>query len=420
MPSNSRILLIDDMPSIHEDFRKILAPAPHARSLDEAEGSLFGAVPATPSGFQLDVAFSGEEGLSLLKTALFERRPYSLAFVDMRMPAGWDGVRTIEELWREDKHLQVVICTAYSDHPLEQALTRLDSQDSLLVLKKPFDPIEVNQMARALVAKRRSALASAAHLAHLEQVLREVQDALTELRRRNGELELLARNVSQELRSPMMAISLFSNLLSQELRGHGGDKVASYLERLRIGAKNAEDLVVGVLSLNDIARSNFAGQALDLTEIANEVMAAQRSARVRQQVSVSVQDGMRAWGDSRLVRAVLEHLLDNAWKFTASQQMAAITVGANRGPDGETVYFVRDSGCGFDGASAGDLFRKFQRLHTSGQFAGGGVGLVAVGRIIERHGGRVWAESQPGQGATVYFTLPIPTPEFAAPASRQS
>ena len=91
----------------------------------------------------------GEEGLRLLRAGAMEGRPYALAFVDMRMPAGWDGVRTIEELWREDSQLQVVICTAYSDNPLENALSRLGSPDRLLVLKKPFDPIEVIQMARA-------------------------------------------------------------------------------------------------------------------------------------------------------------------------------------------------------------------------------------------------------------------------------
>ena len=418
MSSDSRILLIDDMPSIHEDFRKILMPTPHSRALAEAEGSLFGAVSPAPAQFLLDVAFSGEEGLSLLKTALFERRPYALAFVDMRMPAGWDGVRTIEELWREDKDLQVVICTAYSDHPLEEALTRLDSQDRLLVLKKPFDPIEVNQMTRALVAKRRSAIESAAHLSHLQQVLHEVQEAAVELRLRNIELETLARTVSQDLRSPMAAISRFSALLSQELGGHGGGKVATYLERLRVGAKSGEELVDGVLSLTDIARSDFAAEMIDLSRIAYEVVEQQRQASPKRQVSTSVQDGMRAWGDPRLVRSVLEHLLDNAWKFTAGQKLAAITVGGTRGPEGESVFFVRDSGCGFDIACAGNLFRKFQRLHPPGEFSGAGVGLVAVGRIIDKHGGRVWANSRPGEGTTVFFTLAHPAP--AGPSSARA
>jgi len=202
MPSDNRILLIDDMPAIHEDFRKILVTSQGSPVLDQVEGALFGSVIATAARFELDVAFSGEEGLSLLRTALFERRPYALAFVDMRMPAGWDGIRTIEELWKEDDNLQVVICTAYSDHPLEEALTRLKSQDRLLVLKKPFDPIEVLQLASALIAKRRASIESAAHLAHIRQILQEVQDAAAELRRRNADLEEFARTLSMSCIHP--------------------------------------------------------------------------------------------------------------------------------------------------------------------------------------------------------------------------
>ncbi|HTH80068.1 MAG TPA: ATP-binding protein [Ramlibacter sp.] len=405
-----RILLVDDMPSIHEDFRRVLAPARDSVSLEEAESVLFGAAAPPRTTFDLDCASSGEEGLRLLRAAVMQGRPYSLAFVDMRMPAGWDGVRTIEELWREDGELQVVICTAYSDHPLEQALTRLGSPDRLLVLKKPFDPIEVSQLARALVAKRELARQAASHLANLERVLHEVQEAATELRRRNRDLELVARNVSQNLRSPLVAISMLSALLSQELRGQRGDKVSEYLNQLRQDARSGEQLIDGVLFLTEIACADFSGEPLDITQMADELVSEQVDKNQGRKVSVSVQDGLRAWGDGRLVRAALNCLLDNAWKFTSRQSMAAITVGANIGPQGEAVFFVRDSGRGFDASRAGDLFRKFQRLHAPGEFPGSGAGLVAVGRIIERHGGRVWAESSPEQGTAVYFTLPMPMP----------
>ena len=155
--SRYRILLIDDMPSIHEDFREILTPDTASSGLSAVEHQLFGVQEtAPPPAFVLDCAIGGEEGLELLKAAHLECRPYALAFVDMRMPAGWDGMRTIEELWAVDARLQVVICTAYSDEPLGQALPRLGSPDKLVVLKKPFDPIEVTQLARALVSKWRA------------------------------------------------------------------------------------------------------------------------------------------------------------------------------------------------------------------------------------------------------------------------
>jgi signal transduction histidine kinase len=403
--------LIDDMPSIHEDFRKVLTPVSGSASLDEAEGVLFGSAVSKRAAFELDCASSGEEGLRLLRAAQLEGRPYALAFVDMRMPAGWDGVRTIEELWREDVQLQVVICTAYSDNPLEQALSRLGSPDRLLVLKKPFDPIEVTQMAHALVAKRRLAHQAADHLANLEQIVREVQDASGELRRRNLQLETAASNVSQSLRSPMIAIGMLSNLLSQELRGHRGDKVAGYLAQLRDGVRSGEQLIKGVLSLVDIAVADLAGESLDLSEMGRELVAELQNEYPGRQVSVSVQDGLRAWGDRNLVRLATRHLLDNAWKFTGRQKSAAVTLGANLDADGETVFFVRDSGCGFDASRAGNLFKKFQRLHDTAEFPGGGVGLVAVGRIVERHAGQVWADSRPEQGTTVYFTLPMPLPK---------
>lgn len=134
---NRRILLIDDTPSIHEDFRKILTPPMEQnQALDDMEAALFGAtdVPQGPV-FELDSAYGGQEGLQLLEVAMAEQRPYALAFVDMRMPQGWDGAQTIEELWKVDSDLQVVVCTAYSDYSWEELLFRLHAHDRLLILK---------------------------------------------------------------------------------------------------------------------------------------------------------------------------------------------------------------------------------------------------------------------------------------------
>jgi two-component system NtrC family sensor kinase len=152
---NRRILLVDDMPTIHEDFRKILLPPSAAKSaLEAAKAALFDdEVKSVEAPFELDSAYQGEEGLAKVQASLAAGRPYAMAFVDMRMPPGWDGVETIEHLWRADPRLQVVICTAYSDTSWEEVLTRLDASDRLLILKKPFDNIEVRQLASALTAK---------------------------------------------------------------------------------------------------------------------------------------------------------------------------------------------------------------------------------------------------------------------------
>jgi len=151
---NRRILLADDMPAIHADYRRILIPATATAELDDFESALFGTSAKTAAvGFTLDSAYQGQEALAMVQDALQKNQPYALAFIDMRMPPGWDGVETIEQLWQADPRLQIVICTAYADQSWSEVFERLDARDRLLVLKKPFDPIEVRQLASALTVK---------------------------------------------------------------------------------------------------------------------------------------------------------------------------------------------------------------------------------------------------------------------------
>ena len=179
---NRRILLIDDMPGIHSDFRKILEPA-QTSALDAVEAALFGdeAAEATSSeAFELESAYQGEEGLQKAVTALEANKPFSMAFVDMRMPPGWDGVQTIQELWKVDPRLQVVICTAYSDTSWEAVLSTLKVSDRLLILKKPFDAVEVQQLARMLTDKWRLERLAEQERAALEQAVAERTEQLHE------------------------------------------------------------------------------------------------------------------------------------------------------------------------------------------------------------------------------------------------
>jgi diguanylate cyclase (GGDEF)-like protein/PAS domain S-box-containing protein len=173
---NRRILLVDDMAAIHEDFRKILQPSRSAAQLALAatEAALFGEPPQPgAAAFELDSAYQGQEALAKLQLALQAGRPYAMAFVDMRMPPGWDGVQTIERLWQADPRLQVVICTAFSDHSWEEVLRRLATNDRLLILKKPFDAIEVRQLADALTTKWQMTQQAAAQVDTLEEAVRE-------------------------------------------------------------------------------------------------------------------------------------------------------------------------------------------------------------------------------------------------------
>jgi PAS domain S-box-containing protein len=175
-PAESRILVIDDAVAIHEDFRKILrTPRSAAPALLAARAKLFGSAPARPAmtSFTVDCASQGEEGLELVRRARAEERPYSIAFVDMRMPPGWDGIETTRHLWAVDPALQVVICSAYSDHTWEDTATQLGTTDNLLILKKPFDNIEVLQIAHALSSKWMMARRNRERLANLDECVRQ-------------------------------------------------------------------------------------------------------------------------------------------------------------------------------------------------------------------------------------------------------
>ena len=170
---NRRILLVDDQASIHEDFRKVLSPPVSSSDLDADEALLFDSpTSAAPLvRFEMDSAFQGVEGLEKVRAAQLAGVPYAVAFIDMRMPPGWDGVETAERLWLEEPRLQIVFCTAYSDTPWTEVSTRLDSRDRLLILKKPFDPIEVRQLANALTTKWQMTEQAAFKMSGLEEAV---------------------------------------------------------------------------------------------------------------------------------------------------------------------------------------------------------------------------------------------------------
>jgi diguanylate cyclase (GGDEF)-like protein/PAS domain S-box-containing protein len=173
-PANRRILLVDDLPSIHEDFRKILCPPAATTDLDADEAVLFGApTSGTSIRFEMESAFQGSEALEKVRASLLAGNPYAMAFIDMRMPPGWDGVETAERLWHVDPRLQIVFCTAFSDYAWTEVLTRLDVRDRLLILKKPFDTIEVYQFANALSTKWQMTERAAFKMSSLEEAVEQ-------------------------------------------------------------------------------------------------------------------------------------------------------------------------------------------------------------------------------------------------------
>ena len=406
---NRRILLVDDTPSIHADFRKILEPDDDT-ALDAAEAALFGQPRATlRDRFAVDSAYNGREGLARVEAALAAGRPYAMAFVDMRMPSGWDGMETIEQLWRVDANLQVVICTAYADQPWQEVQQRLDVRDRLLIVKKPFDMIEVNQLALTLTAKWDLARQAESNVLELQRALQELKATEAALRQSNRELEEFAHSLSHDLRAPLSVMSAFGGLLSQELAGSEDAKVRHYLARIQASAALGEELIEALLLLDRVSRLPLCIEPVDLSALANRLLGELRNFEPGREVSIQVQEGLSAPADPRLAQIVMKQLLDNAWKFTARRADARIEVGMEHPGDGEAgdpVFFVRDNGSGFDMAYAGKLFRIFQRLHTRKDVAGTGAGLVTARRAIDRHGGSIWADTRAGEGATFSFTLP--------------
>jgi len=219
------------------------------------------------------------------------------------------------------------------------------------------------------------------------------------------ELETFSYSVSHDLRSPLTTIGGFSALLAKKLVGNDNEKARHYLSRIQFGALQMERLIADLLALAKVARAPMKHEPVNLSAMASSITQDLQARHPERQVTLQIEKGLRTHGDAGLLRAALENLLGNAWKYSAKQPAAMIRVGQQTDTKGTPVFFVQDNGVGFDMAYADKLFQAFERLHTEAEFAGTGIGLATVSRIIVRHGGRIWAESTPGLGATFFFTL---------------
>ena len=221
----------------------------------------------------------------------------------------------------------------------------------------------------------------------------------------NQELKAFSYSVSHDLRSPLKSIDGFSHLLTRIIGDKAGEKGAHYLSRIRDSVRQMGELIDGLLSLAQLSRDTLQIGQVDLTAIAASIGQEYRERNPDRTVNLHIQDAMLVTGDHRQLLVVVQNLLGNAWKFTSRQALAEIEVGSQPGKAGETVYFVKDNGAGFDMTYAEKLFGTFERLHSPSDFPGTGIGLATVKRVIDRHGGRIWAESKPNAGAVFYFTL---------------
>lgn len=280
-----------------------------------------------------------------------------------------------------------------------------DKYETGFTLEDEYVAIELAQLA-AIAIENAQLLSEVSQLnAGLEQ---KVVARTAALRLSNQELEAFSYSVSHDLRSPLNTIDGFSRLLGKELpveKGDAAGRQQHYLARIQAGVAQMGQLIEDLLSLAQVSRMQLHYGAIDLTAISQQILQEWQTRQPERRVQLHIDSGLQAQGDARLIKVMMENLLGNAWKFTSQKAEANIHVGQMRDATGSRVFFVRDDGAGFDMAYASKLFIAFQRLHTSLEFPGTGVGLATVSRVVGRHGGLLWAEAELGLGATFFFTL---------------
>jgi light-regulated signal transduction histidine kinase (bacteriophytochrome) len=239
------------------------------------------------------------------------------------------------------------------------------------------------------------------------QVYRELEQRVAnrtqQLEAVNRELEAFSYSVSHDLRAPLRGVHGFLGMAVKEL-GPIGEKPRRFLDRAQANANQMSHLIEDLLKLAMTARQEVRRVPLDLAAISRDILQRRQADEPQRPVEITIADTLLTHGDAGLMTAVMDNLLSNAWKYTAKTGTARIEVGLEPTTDGERVFFVRDNGAGFDSKHAEKLFTPLQRFHSVDEFPGTGIGLATVQRIIHRHGGRVWAQSEPGRGATFYFT----------------
>jgi PAS domain S-box-containing protein len=242
------------------------------------------------------------------------------------------------------------------------------------------------------------------------QLLRSLEERVAvrtaEYAELNRQLESFSYSVSHDLRAPVRAIAGFSSLLLQDHSHALDERARSHLARIHAAAGHMNELIEGLLQLAQVSHHALKHEHVDLSLLVQDEIRRLRERDPARKVGIVCPAAIAAGGDARLLRIMIHNLIENAWKYTGATSEAHIEFG-RESRDGETIYFVRDNGAGFDMQFAEQLFKPFQRLHSAKQFGGAGIGLATVARIVERHGGRIWAQAAPHDGATFYFTLAV-------------
>ncbi|MEE8612758.1 MAG: ATP-binding protein [Nitrospirales bacterium] len=422
---NRRILVIDDNQAIHADFRKILEGSSGTfQNLAEIESTLFDETPSAPDfgGFEVDCADQGQTGFAMVKRSLQEGRPYGMAFVDMRMPPGWDGVETIEHIWQVDPSVQIVICTAFSDHAWDEVIQRLGMSDQLLILRKPFDTIEVQQLANALTRKWTLAGQVREQMADLEAQVALRTDRLqhmnAELARSNHELDQFASVASHDLQEPLRKIQAFGDRLMAKCHESLDEQGRDYLKRMQGAAGRMQTLIRDILSFSRLTTKAKPFEPVNLNALIQEILSDLEARISETRAAIEVGTLPTIEGDATQLGQLFQNLLANAIKFCKKGEAPMVTISADCLKDGPAHITsvtngqpkwrisVKDNGIGFEEEYTERIFGIFQRLHGRLEYEGTGIGLAICRKVAEHHGGTITAHSTPGQGTTFLVTLP--------------
>ncbi|MES2981307.1 MAG: response regulator [Verrucomicrobiota bacterium] len=432
-----RVLIVDDNRAIHEDFRKTLLPGTND-GFAEDEAAFFGTetTPKMDCPFDLTFASQGPEALDLIVQALAENQPFSLIFMDVRMPPGWDGIETTARIWEVDPDVQVVICTAYSDYSWDEMTSKLGRSDRLLILKKPFDTIEVIQLAHSLTAKwsllqgvrhqqQSLELAVQARTSELELAKTALELEIVERQKILGELSLardsaiesvrlksqFLANMSHEIRTPMNGIIGMADLM---LHAPLTLEQRDYMETIRSSA----DLLLGII--NDILDSSkiesgkltFEHFNFNLREMVEGTMdvvantAQKKGLELAGCVHIEVPEIVR--GDPGRLRQVLTNIAGNAVKFTEHGEVSLVVSAISETPTHTLVRFeITDTGIGIDENARAHIFEPFIQVDGSNtrKYGGTGLGLTISRQIVEALGGQIGVDSKLGEGSVFWFNM---------------